>query len=147
MKHFLFLVVAVLASSPAFADTCLTPAQIRTSYNACISFLGYSAAQQKAVAAKTGETLQQVIDACQLQKKSGLTKMLANEKDYCASLGSGGGGSVPYEPASPLCQMQVDCHGGSCGASGACTNGGTDSACDNSSQCANGYCSAGGACN
>jgi hypothetical protein len=151
MLRKLLLLVALFASTSAYASSCLTPAQVRSGYNGCMRYLKLTPAKQRKVADATPYTLQQVNWACQLQKRKGLKAMLANERVYCRAMNSGGyersGRSTPYEEKKPVCSMQSDCRGGYCGAANVCTNGGNGAACDSSSQCANGYCSLGGTCN
>lgn len=147
----LLVLSAFLLAAPAFANTCMTPAQVRNSYNGCMKYLKLSPAKKLKVAANTNYTIKQINWACELQKKKGLKSMLANERVYCRAMNGGGyehgGISTPYEPKAPICSSSSDCRGGYCGAANVCTNGGQGSPCDNSGQCANGYCGGGGTCN
>jgi hypothetical protein len=153
MKKFFFSVVflsAFIGSARAESLSCLTPAQTRTSYNACISFLKFSPAKQKKVAAGTGYSLSAVTKACQLQKSKGLKSMLANSRQICAYLDAkrnqAPGFGTPYEPKAPLCSSMGDCRGGYCSAGNECRDGGWNAPCDKSSQCASGYCYGSGTC-
>ena len=150
MRTLFILLTLLFTGSIQAQASCMTPAEVRKSYNGCMQFLKLSPAKQLKVAANVPYTLKQVKSACDLQKRKGLKHMLANAREVCRVENSDGtennGHSTPYEPHTPICSGSADCRGGYCGAANVCSNAGWGAACDNSSQCASGYCGAGGTC-
>lgn len=114
--RYLILLLSFLYAGSAFA---LTPAEVKKSYEACMSFLKMPLAKQKQVAKKSGYSLQDVLWACHLQARHSLSYMQEQEREYQRQLHSGGsssgGSSQENDPYGGS--------GGGFGGPGVCTNG------------------------
>ena len=103
----MFFALACLLSPLAHADSddCLSEAAVKSSYDSCISLLKMSPADQATIAKKTGYTLQQVLDACNLQKKKGLQGMIDGNQEYCDE------SQAPSFPNAGTCYSEPGCSG------------------------------------
>jgi uncharacterized membrane protein YgcG len=113
MIRFLALLALLSFSFSAFA---LKPAEVKQSYNACMSLLKMPLAKQRAIASKTGYSLSQILWACH-----SLAYMQQQERNYQRAQRSGGGsysGGGSSEPSDPYGGS-----GGGFGGAGVCTNG------------------------
>ena len=150
MKLILLLSLSSFFFGAAHANTCMTPAQVRLSYNNCVQFLKLSPARQRAATKGFSQSLAKVRSACEFQKKQGLEFMLANERKYCRAVNSRGyewtGKSSPYREKSPVCTFSSDCRGGTCSALNVCKQGGSRAPCDHPNQCASDSCGIDGTC-
>ena len=114
MLSLLFSILALFALSggSAFALECLSPAEIRESYKACMDFLKLSKAKQQEIVDNTGYTLEEGLWACKLQKKKGLASMLKNGREVCDYLnGGGGGGGSSHDDDVKKCSSSIQCSG------------------------------------
>jgi hypothetical protein len=150
MKLFLLIFLSPFFLSAAHANSCMTPAQVRLSFNNCAQFLKLTPARQQKAVKGFPQSLAEVRRACEFQKQKGLSFMLENERKYCRAVNSGGyertGRSSPYQEKSPVCTFSSDCRGGTCSALNVCRDGGSRAACDHSNQCASGTCRIDGTC-
>jgi hypothetical protein len=150
MKLFISLFLTLFFLGNAYANTCMTPAQVRLSYDNCVQFLKLTPARQREATKGFPQSLAKVRSACEFQKKKGLSFMLANERAYCQAVNQGGyertGRSSPYKEKSPVCTFSGDCRGGTCSALNVCVGGGSRAPCDHPNQCASGTCRINGAC-
>ncbi|MGZ3695721.1 MAG: hypothetical protein ACXWQO_16600 [Bdellovibrionota bacterium] len=87
MFRLLSLLLLVAFSTQAFA---LSRNEVRRSYQACLSFLKLSPAQQKVVAKNSGYPLASVMWACKFQARRSEQEMQANEREYQRQLRNGG---------------------------------------------------------
>jgi len=93
------------------AAHALTPAEVRSSYYACMNFLKMSPAKQLVVARRTQYTLTQIRWACNEQKRVGLSGLLKNEREYQRCQRGGCQSPSNGSDDSRTCVSSMQCRG------------------------------------